>query len=180
MAFPSLHRLPADVGSPASSVLWKAPISASSSRDRPFDRPAAIPWLVPSLLVRPSTPTTRLDSLVDRLPSGGNLPGNGADLPSSQGFLASMPGSQTPAGPSPRSTRDTGVAFRKLDYVGTRKLPFSVLNHRGLLTRCLRLTPNVTAEGSRLASGWGPTLPGWDLHPRETNAQFPLICYPAY
>lgn len=174
MAFPSLHGLPADVGSPTSSVLWKAPISASSSRGSPCDRSTAIPWLALCFLRVTQCPATRQDPFVNRRPAAVISPGNATDLPSSQGFLVSMPGSQTPAGPRPRSTRDFGVAFRKLDYVDTRKRSISVLNHRGLLTCCLRLTPNVAADGPRLASGWGPALPGWDSHPRETTAQFQL------
>lgn len=43
------------------------------------------------------------------------------DLPSSQGFLASIPGSSTPVGRDPRSFQKRGVAFRLVKNVGTHK-----------------------------------------------------------
>ena len=65
-------------------------------------------------------PTVRSDPLVDRRPNAVMAPRNTADLPSSQSFLASMPGSSTPAGRSPRSFQEHGVAFHPVNAVGTR------------------------------------------------------------
>ena len=48
----------------------------------------------------------RLDRLIDRGSDAVISPRNEADLPSSQGFLVSMPGSWTPAGPVPRSIQE--------------------------------------------------------------------------
>ena len=75
MAFPSLRRLPTDVGSPTSSVLWKAPISAPSSRDSPCDRSAAIPWSVLSFIVGPSTRPYARTHLLTACPPAVSLQG---------------------------------------------------------------------------------------------------------
>lgn len=113
LAFPSLHRLPADVGSPVSSVLWKAPTSVSPSRRRPCDRSATIPWLIHDSLAMRCILTSRPDRLVTRLPKSGLFAKERTDLPSSQGSLIHVPGSQTPVDSLSQVIRHNDVAFRK-------------------------------------------------------------------
>ena len=127
--------------------------------------PRYLGWHCLSLRGPAPQPRTRTH-LINRRPTAVIFPRNKADLPSSQGFLASMPGSSTPTGRLPRSISGSPVlpsVVLKTSAPAERVI--SVLNHRGLLARCLRLTANVTAGQSKTRFRVGTSLARVGLAP---------------
>jgi hypothetical protein len=161
------------VGSPASPVLWDAPIPCRPSRRTSL----------------PSLGGTDLRSLVRsrrRLNAaaagqGFSLPGYPSIRVSRGGGRASqvpgepivyMPCSLTPAGP----LRQAISALRCcLPPFLRRRLPrresFGAQSH-GLHTRCLRFVTTVSRGHARLASGCWPALPGGIGYPLGSYAEF--------
>jgi hypothetical protein len=126
---PSLRRIPASPGSPASTVLRGTPTSCRSSLTPPCVGARYCVVLVVRSVRHPSTcgdgpgPFTAA-----RLPP--SLRAEAKDLPGSCATPVLVPCSGTPAGPRARPFGTVGVAFRSQNGVGSR-----TLRSRGSITR---------------------------------------------
>ena len=87
-------------------------------------------------------------------------------LPSSQGALANVPCSPTPAGSrSPRRSGERDAVFLGLKLVDSRHFTFSGLNHTAHLLAVYASQRPLLGRHARLASGRWLAFAGRDFHP---------------
>ena len=157
-ARPSLHWVPAVPGSPASAVLWLAPIPRHPSRR------TSLPSFGGTTVCRLAMQTGSNTSLSARSsvgPRADSVTWRSRGLPGSWGILVCMPCSRDPG--EARHTKTGKVRGGGLPEIQRRR-PSRVILFSGLSDTAYTLAVYASQQGSprchaRLASGW---LPGLD------------------
>ncbi len=177
-ARPSLHWVPAVPGSPASAVLWRAPIPRHPSRRTSY----SFAWRYHGASLGNAGRERRVPACAEF--SGPRTVRFRGDVEASQvpgESLCACPARETPArSATPRQVRCAEVAFRRYNAVGPRGSSCS----RGSVTRpthslsTLRSTGRPSATQDSLPAGC-LALTGRVLSPRDSSRSFRFSSFPS-
>ena len=179
-ASPSLHGVPDEAGSPASSVLLDAPNPVQPSLSASFPSQSRYhrhPSFAPARIGRPSrsgqgcspaSPT----GFLSWSPTG--LPGSLENL-CVHALLFDPGGSDGPAHVAFGASLLPSARFKA--SAPTWRL--ARLNHTACTLAVYASQPGLPLHHARLASGWGPAFPGRASRPQGSFVRFPLFSYMA-
>jgi hypothetical protein len=169
--FPSLHGVPTDRSSPASSVLWGGATPAHTSRrTRLPSHGDTTHWLAGSL----PSPANRGDGpgVVRPVSPAGNLRGCSRSLTFLGNPVVRVLCSSTPVGPADQAIQPADAAPASSQGEGSSQLRISRLNRTASALAVYASQAGSPPHHARLASGRRPALPDGIGYPQDSIERF--------